>query len=85
MKRAIRNIVPLMMMALLLVSMFFINAGFSSTLLEQKNDWSFTTSTRDMSPRSLVGSDTGYNIAAGQRLNVSWSGNSNGNPFNPAT
>ena len=78
-------IVGCFLVALLLVSMFFINAGFSSTLLEQKNDWSFTTSTRDMSPRSLVGSDTGYYLTAGSRLNVSWSGDPNGWPPNPAT
>lgn len=58
--------------AALLVSVFFINTGISSTLLEQKNGWSFTTSTRDTSPRALVGSDTGYSLTAGQRLNVSW-------------
>ena len=78
-------IVGYFLVALLLVSMFFINTGFSSTILEQENDWTFTTSTRNMSPRSLVGSDTGYYLTAGSKLNVSWSGDPNGWPVNPAT
>jgi hypothetical protein len=60
------------LVAALLVLVFFINTVISSTLLEQKNDWIFNTSTRDTSPRALVGSDTGYSLTAGQRLNVSW-------------
>ena len=66
------------LVAALLVSVFFINRGVSSTLLEQKNGWSFTTSTRDTSPPALVGSDTGYSLTAGQNLNVSWSSTPSG-------
>ena len=66
------------LVAALLVLVFFTNMGVSSTLLEQKNGWSFTTSTRDTSPRALVGSDTGYSLTAGQSLNVSWSSTPSG-------
>ena len=66
------------LIAALLVLVFFINMGVSSALLEQKNGWSFSTSTRDTSPRALVGSDTGYSLTAGESLNVSWSSTSSG-------
>jgi len=48
----------------------YVNAC-TSALLEAKNGWYFTNSTRD--DPSLSGSSTGYNLTAGQILNVSWS------------
>jgi hypothetical protein len=72
------------LVAALLVLVFFINTGISTTLLEQKDEWGFTQTTREMNPRPLVGSDTGYNLTAGQRLLVSWSGDPYGWPMNPA-